>query len=173
MEQSLGVSGTEGSGRCGHGLGLGTIWKVTSPGLQGLPQVYRRWARLGHEEHYYRAIDQRFLGDEKFVQRISERAPQSEIRPRRPKIQFETLLHAMAQVHDCQAKELTAKGRRRAWVGPRVQLAYLAREWCGMKTTGIARRLNRDASMISRLFGEYETAPDQKTEHRIAGVVGK
>jgi hypothetical protein len=42
-----------------------------------------------------------------------------------------------------------------------------------MKTTEIARRLNRDASMISRLCGEYETAPDQKTEHRIAGVVDK
>ena len=140
-------------------------------------KAYRKFIEdgrgLGHEEHYYRAIDQRFLGDEKFVQRISERAPQSEIRPRGPKIRFETLLHAMAQVHDCKAKELTAKGRRRAWVRLRAQLAYLAREWCGMKTTEIARRLNRDASMISRLCGEYETAPDQKTERQIAGIVDK
>jgi len=140
-------------------------------------KAYRKFIEdgqgLGHEERYYQAVDQRFLGDEKFIKRIAERAPEGEIRPRGPKIRFETLLHAAAQVHGCKTKELTAPGRHRAWVKVRAQLAYLAREWCGMKAIEIARRLNRDASMVSRMCAEYETARNPKTEEGIAGVVNK
>jgi hypothetical protein len=35
----------------------------------------------GRDERYYQAVDQRFLGDEKFIQKIVERVPQAEIRP--------------------------------------------------------------------------------------------
>jgi REP element-mobilizing transposase RayT len=140
-------------------------------------KAYRKFIEdgqgLGHEERYYQAVDQRFLGDEKFVQQIAERAPQGEIRPRGPKIRFETLLHAVAQVHGGKAKELTAPGRQRAWAKPRAQLAYLARDWCGMKAIEIARRLNRDASMVSRLCAEYEAVRDPKTEEKISEVIDK
>jgi len=140
-------------------------------------KAYRKFIKdgqgLGHEDRYYQAVDQRFLGDEKFVQGIAKRAPEGEIRPRGPKIRLETLLHAAAQVHGCKAKELTAPGRQRAWAKVRAQLAYLAREWCGMKAIEIARRLNRDASMVSRMCAEYETARDPKTEGQIAKVVVK
>ena len=140
-------------------------------------KVYRKFIEdgqsLGHEERYYQAVDQRFLGDEKFVQQVAERAPQGDIRPRGPKIRFDKLLHAVAQVHGCGAKDLTAPGRRRAWAKPRAQLAYLAREWCGMKAIEIAHRLNRDASMVSRLCAEYEAVRTPQTEGTIAGVVEK
>ena len=50
-------------------------------------KVYRKFIEdgqsLGHEERYYQAVDQRFLGDEKFVQQVAERAPQGDIRPTR------------------------------------------------------------------------------------------
>jgi hypothetical protein len=32
---------------------------------------------LGRDERYYQAVDQRFLGDEKFIQKIVERVPSS------------------------------------------------------------------------------------------------
>jgi hypothetical protein len=47
---------------------------------------------------------------------------------------------------------------------PRTQLAYLARDWSAMKATEIARRLHRDASMVSRLCANYEAAQDAKIE---------
>ena len=140
-------------------------------------KVYRKFIEdgqgLGHEERYYQAVDQRFLGDEKFVQQVAERAPQGEIRPRGPKIRFEKLRRAVAQVHGCGANDLTAAGRQRAWTKARAQLAYLARDWCGMKAIEIARRLHRDASMVSRLCAEYEVVRNPRTEERIAGVVDK
>ena len=140
-------------------------------------KAYRKFIEdgqgLGHEQRYYQAVDQRFLGDEKFIEQIAERAPQGEIRPGGRRIRFEELLHAVAQVHGCETKDLTAPGRQRAWAKPRAQLAYLAREWCGMKTIEIARRLHRDASMVSRLCAEYEAVRNLKTEEKIAEAVDK
>ena len=128
---------------------------------------------LGHDDRYYQAIDQRFLGDEKFVGQIAERAPKSEIRPGGRKLRFETLLVAVARIHGCGVNNLTAAGRQRAWAKPRAQLACLAREWCGTKTIEIGRRLNRDPTMVSRLCASYEAARDARTEKKIAELIAK
>jgi putative transposase len=141
------------------------------------PKAYRRFIdegrNLGHEERYYQAVDQRFLGDEKFIEQIAERAPRREIRPGGRKLSFDKLLHAVAHVHGCPANEFTAAGRQRAWTKPRAQLAYLAREWCAMKAVEIAQRLHRDASMISRLCADYEAVPNPQTEKKITELIDK
>lgn len=154
-------------------LVLGQLGNSISQAHKAYREFIEDGRGLGHEERYYQAVDQRFLGDEKFVQQVAERAPRGEIRPRIPKIRFEKLVHAVAQVHGCGTKNLTAAGRQRAWARPRAQLAYLARDWCGMKAIEIARRLNRDASMVSRLCAEYEAVRNPKTEQMIAGVIDK
>ena len=92
---------------------------------------------------------------------------------RRMQIRFEKLLHAVAKVHGHGVKDLTASGRQRAWARPRAQLAYLARDWCAMKAIEIARRLHRDASMVSRLCTSYEVARDARTEKKIAELIDK
>jgi putative transposase len=140
-------------------------------------KAYRKFIedgqQLGHDERYYQAVDQRFLGDEKFIQKIVERLPQAEIRPGRRKVRFERLLSAVVKIRGCGAKDLTASGRRRAWAKPRAQLAYLARDWCGMKAVEIGRQLNRDASMVSRLCASYEAVRDLQTEKKIAEAIDK
>lgn len=143
-------------------------------------QAYRAYRKfidegrgLGHDDRYYEVVDQRFLGDENFVGQIAERAPTGEIKIGARKLRFEKLLSAVAQVHGCGVSDLTVAGRRRAWVKPRAQLAYLARQWCGMKAIDIALRLNRDASMVSRLCANYEGAPDAGAEKKIAELTAK
>jgi hypothetical protein len=42
-----------------------------------------------------------------------------------------------------------------------------------VKAIEIARKLNRDASMVSRLCADYETTRDTKTEKKIAEVIGE
>jgi hypothetical protein len=42
-----------------------------------------------------------------------------------------------------------------------------------MKAVEIARKLNRDASMVSRLCGTYEADRDVMTEKQIAEVIDK
>ena len=140
-------------------------------------KAYRKFIddgrELGHEARYYETIDQRFLGDESFIEKVVEQAPQANIRPGGRKVRFETLLQAVATVHRCEGKELLAAGRQRALAKPRAQLAYLAREWCAMKATEIARRLHRDASMVSRFCAKYDAVRDRRTESKIAEAIDK
>jgi len=72
-----------------------------------------------------------------------------------------------------ESKVLLQAGRQRQWVAVRAQLVYLAREWCGLTTKELAGRLHRDASMISRLYGWYQTHRDKQTEEKLAGVLAK
>jgi chromosomal replication initiation ATPase DnaA len=140
-------------------------------------RAYRRFIadghKLGHNDSYYQTIDQRFLGDEKFIERVLHRAPHAEIRPAGRKLGFEKLLHAVAEVYGTAATDLIAPGRQRTWTGARAQLAYLSRTWCGMKATEIARRLKRDPSMVSRLCATYESDRDLRIEKNIAEVIRK
>jgi len=50
---------------------------------------------------------------------------------------------------------------------------YLAREWCELTAKELAGRLDRDASMMSRLYGWYQGHRDQQTEKKLAGVLAK
>ena len=154
-------------------LVLGQLGNSASQALRAYRKFIEDGQGLGHEERYYRAVDQRFLGDEMFVQQVAQRAPQSELRPAKAKIRFERLLHAVAQIHACGVKDPTAAGRQRAWSKLRAQPAYLARDWCGMKAIEVARRLNRDPSMVSRLCAEYEAVRNPKSEEKIAEAVDK
>ena len=128
---------------------------------------------LGHEDRYYETVDQRFLGDENFIEKVVEQAPQVEIRFAGRQVRFEKLLQAVAAVHDCGAKDLLAAGRQRLLARPRAQLAYLAREWCAMRATEIAHRLHRDPSMVSRLCATYDAVRDAKMETKIAEAIGR
>ena len=118
-------------------------------------------------------VDQRFLGDETFIGQIAERVPKGEIKVNARNLRFEKLLSAVVQVHGCGVSDLTVAGRQRAWAKPRAQLAYLARDWCGMKAIDVAPRLHRDASMVSRLCASYERDRDASTEKKIADLIAK
>ena len=71
------------------------------------------------------------------------------------------------------SKALLQAGRQRQWVAARAQLVYLAREWGGITTKELGRRLHRDASMISRLYGWYQGHRDKQTEERLARELAK
>jgi hypothetical protein len=82
------------------------------------------------------------------------------------------LLHAVANSW-LRSQRSHRSGTAAAWVKLRAQLAYLARTWCDMKAIEIARQLNRDPSMVSRLCASYEGVRDLKTEKKIADVIHK
>jgi len=68
---------------------------------------------------------------------------------------------------------LIQAGRQRQWVAVRAQLVYLAREWSGLATKELGRRLHRDASMISRLYGWYQGHRDEQAEKKLAREFAK
>jgi len=127
----------------------------------------------GHEERYYETIDQRFLGEERFLSQVAERSEAQEIQIRGEKVGFARLLDTISEAHDIEAQMLLRVGRQRQWVATRAQLVYLARQWCGLTARELSRRLHRDASMISRLYAWYEAHRDDRTEKKITRMLGK
>ncbi len=121
----------------------------------------------GHEEKYYQAIDQRFLGDETFVEKVSNKIDEQGIEPGGPRVGFERIVEAVAAEFKVSKEALTGSGRREAWVAGRRMLVYLARNWGEMTTGAVGERLGRDPSMISRLYRDYEREPDRKLEKKL------
>jgi hypothetical protein len=74
----------------------------------------------------------------------------------------------VTQAKDLPRREGSARGQSRG-----ARLAYLARTWCAMKAVVIARQLNRDPSMVSRLCASYEEFEISKTEKKIAEMIDK
>ena len=50
----------------------------------------------GHEEKYYQAIDQRFLGDQTFVEKVSNKVKHKDIESRGSRVGFDRLIEAVA-----------------------------------------------------------------------------
>jgi putative transposase len=119
----------------------------------------------GHQTDYYDVRDQRFLGDERFVEEIEERIQQDrEITRPVPRAKLSALLPLVAKAYDATEKELVRAGRQRRWVRARSMLVYLGREWGRVSVKELGRRLHRDPSVISRLYSTYAAARDSKKE---------
>ena len=124
--------------------------------------------KQGHDQKYYDIVDQRFLGEKSFVAKVARKTEGKEIEVRERRVGFNRLLQAVCASHGVDEAAIVQAGRQRRWVGVRAQLVYLARQSAGITSKELGRRLNRDASMISRLYAWYEMHRDARTETRIA-----
>jgi len=123
----------------------------------------------GYQPDYYDVRDQRFLGDERFVEEIAERAgADHEISLPLPRAKLSALLPLVAKAYDATEKELVRAGRQRRWVRARSMLVYLGREWGRVSVKELGRRLHRDPSVISRLYSAYAADREQVTEALLA-----
>ncbi len=113
-------------------------------------------------------MDQRFLGDERFVEEVGKKVGEDrEVEPKMRRVRFSALLNAIAEQHGIEAKTLMQAGRQRRWVRTRSMLVYMARECCGMTVKELGKRLNRDPSIISRLYSAYTESRDAAAESRL------
>ncbi len=135
-------------------------------------QAYRRFLMdglsHGHQERFYETVDQRFLGDERFMEAVDRRTASTRevsVRPRR--VPFTTLLAAVATAYSVTPKVLLAPGRQRGLVPARAALVGLARKWGVLTTRELGRHLQRDPSMISRLAATYAAYPDATIEAQV------
>lgn len=135
---------------------------------RGYQRFIEEGMKQGHDEKYYQTLDQRFLGEDSFVQEVAQRTEAKEIEIKGKRASFARLLEAICALREVDSKALLQAGRQRQWVAARAQLVYLAREWSGITTKELGRRLHRDASMISRLYGWYQGHRDKQTEEKLA-----
>lgn len=119
----------------------------------------------GHQPDYYDVRDQRFLGDERFVEEIDKRVQgDREIAVPVPRVKLAVLLPLVAKACGATEKDLAQAGRLRRWVTARSMLVYLGREWCRLSVKELGKRLHRDPSVISRLYSAYAAARDKEIE---------
>ncbi len=134
--------------------------------------AYRRFMKegrgLGHEAKYYDTVDQRFLGDARFIQEVDRQTgAKREVAVKGPRVAFSALLAAVAQLYGVSPAVVERAGRQRAGSEPRAVLVYLAQAWSGLTGRDLGKRLHRDPSMISRLSAAYAANRDGKREARL------
>ena len=152
---------------------LGQFGKPSAQARQAYRKFMEEGLGQGHIEGYYEVVDQRFLGDEEFIEQVDTRAQGREVEVQGPKVPFGRLLEAVAQAYGAEASDLTGPGRQRRRVRARAMLVYLAREWSRVTTKELGGRLHRDASLMSRLCAMYERDRDKQAENRVARLAGK
>ena len=138
--------------------------------------AYRRFLKnglgQGHRSEYYETVDQRFLGDEQFLEDIEQKAKaKHEISPKGPKISFSQLLPAVASTTGITATRLVQRGKYRDRREARAFLVFVAREWCGLTMKILAKHLNCDPSLISRLYSLYMANRKASWEKRLRALL--
>ncbi len=139
-------------------------------------QTYLRFVKeglgMGHEAKYYETVDQRLLGDERFVERVDRRTEQKREIEKKPRVlPFLAVTRAVADEYGISPEVLLRPGRQRSWVRARGMLVYLGREWSGMSTRELGRQMHRDASVISRLYGQYARNRKHSVERRLGQAI--
>ena len=125
--------------------------------IKAYQQFIRDGLGSGHQEEYYEVKDQRYLGDDNFVEAVCRKVDEQE--PAGPvKITMEEILTEIAKEAGKAVKVLLGKGRGRVESRLRAEAGYVGREVGGISLTEAAKYLGRDLSTMSlalkRLEGE-------------------
>jgi putative transposase len=132
---------------------LGEFAKSLGTARLGYLRLMAEGQSAGHQPDYYDVRNQRFLGDEKFVEEIDERVQKDrEIATPTARVKLAALLPLVARAHGTTEKDLIQAGRRRKWIRTRSMLVYLGRESGRVSVKELGKRLHRDPSVISRLY---------------------
>ncbi len=153
-------------------LVLGQFGKTEGRARRAYLRFMREGVRIKHEERYYEAVDQRFLGDERFIERIGSRTEgKGEIEKRGKKIPFSELVGVVAKEYGVDPDILLGRGLNRSLSGARLMLVYLGREWSRISNRELARRMSRDPSLVSRLYSRYTASRDMRVESKIISIL--
>lgn len=151
-------------------LVLGHFGKIERIARRGYMRFMEDGIGIEHEENYYKTVDQRFLGDERFIEEVDRRSARvGEIDNKVRKTPFSVLVKVLAEEYKVDPnKLLKGKGNRnRSLYEVRSILVYLGREWGGISNKELGAKMNRDPSLISKLYSRYAENRDLKTESRI------
>ncbi len=115
---------------------------------------------------HYETIDQRFIEG---VDRRTE--GKREIEKRVKKVRFSELVAVVAEEYGVDPDILFRGVRNRSLLVARSLPVYLGREWSGISTKELARRISREPSVISRLYSRYAASRDERTESKIISIL--
>ena len=89
----------------------------------------------------------------------------------RPQVLQLSCTRAVVDEYGISTEVLLRPGRQRSWVRARVMLVYLGKAWSRMSTRELGRQMHRDASVISRLYGQYARNRKHSVERRLGQAI--
>lgn len=102
----------------------------------------------GHREDYYRVKEQRYLGDEEFVEKVERRVERVE-RVLPVRMTVEEIVDRIGREYGKTPREILGRGRGRREAELRAIVSYVGREIGGLKLTQAAKVFARDVSALS------------------------
>lgn len=123
-------------------------------------QKYREFMDDGvtvKKQDVYATVDQRLLGDDRFVDRIAEEHGKVKKERRKRAYSLDQIAAAVAKAGEVSVKELRGSSRYRELAQGRVAFTVLAKDY-GYRGTEIAAYLQRDPTAITQYVRKREKA---------------
>ena len=111
-------------------------------------QFVKNRIRGGHKKEFYRIADQRFLGSEKFVQRINKCVNERIVK--KPLIPLDKIVSAVGFHFEIQRESFFTQTRNRRAALGRSVVGYLGRKLCSYENNTIAQFFKRDPSVLTK-----------------------
>jgi len=117
---------------------------------------YRRFVQAGlnhgHRDDLYEVVDQRYLGDNAFVEKVARREPENEA-PQIVKIRWDEVRDRVCKQFGLPAAAVLHRGRAREIVRVRRVMAWVGRELGGFTNRELAKELHQEPAVLSRGLG--------------------
>lgn len=139
-------------GRNGEGVAVEAVLGQFAASRAAAVAAYRAFVQAGlpagHRDDLYEVVAQRFLGDDRFVERMEGEARHVASKPP-VDVSIEVITRHVARVFGVKEIHLRGHGRSRSSALARAVSAYLAREEAGLPVKGVARYFGRDEATLS------------------------
>jgi hypothetical protein len=101
----------------------------------------------GHRDDLYAAKEQRYLGDDDFVESVIRKVEKEELRPVR--VALEHIEEAISRKYDLPVEQLRSRSKERRGSFGRLLVAYLGRQFGATTLNEVAKRYGRDQASLS------------------------
>jgi hypothetical protein len=157
------------AGRDDGGVAVEAVLRRFSPVRPRAVAAYQAFVHAGvpdgHRDDLYAVVAQRFLGDERFAERMERKARES--LPRPPvDVSLEVIARHVARALNVREDQIHARGRSRGNALARAMVAYLAREEAGVSLKAVAAFFTRDDASLSLALQRLEA--EMGTDRRLA-----
>ena len=138
------------------GFVLGQFGRNRKEAVQRYREFIKDGIKEGHREDYYRVADQRFLGDEEFIDKAHERAQEPEVKyPVNIRLE-EVVRVACSEFGVADGEKVLDRSRTREMSQIRWIVSKVAIEEGGYRMADVARFFRRDPAVISRGLRSFE-----------------
>ena len=107
------------------------------------------------KEDIYRTVDQRILGDEKFVEKIADKTEEIKEKKKKHEYSFEQITKAIEALFGITIGQMRGKGKGEDISRGRKLMSLIATEH-GYKGRDVARHLRKDPAVITRYLKERD-----------------